>query len=225
MLKHSFIVAIKDITLFFSKGAGIIQALIMGLLLIFIFSLSKGIDEQIPPQTAATIFWISSAFCQVIIFNMLYSFEETTGIWSNLLLSPIPVQAIWLGKAILGFIIILLTQCIFLPATIIFLAQSLTIFWWKSLWAIVLVDIGLVVLGSFLGAISKGQTIRESLLSIVLFPLMLPLLFAGIRICTEGFSIEYSEETISWLQIIIAFDIIFATAAFILFPFILIGDD
>ena len=76
MLRLTLAVARKDLALTLARGSGLIQALLLGLLLLFVFSLSQGIGERMSPQAAAAVFWLSSAFCQVLIFNQLYALEE-----------------------------------------------------------------------------------------------------------------------------------------------------
>ena len=183
MLKAACLIARKDLRLVLSRGAGLVQALLLGLLLIFVFSLSRETGETMSGQGAATIFWLSSAFCQVLSFNML------------------------------------------LPATIVFLGQSLGDGWPLALLALVLTDIGMASLGSLLGALSQGQAARESLLSIVLFPLIIPILLAGIRVCAGGFSEALPEGVESWLGIAVAFDAVFLAAGLVLFPFVFSGDE
>ncbi len=66
----------KDFTLFFLRGAGLGQAILLGLLLIFVFSLSQEIGEQISARGLATLFWLASTFCMVLIFNNLHALDE-----------------------------------------------------------------------------------------------------------------------------------------------------
>ena len=141
MLKAACLIARKDLRLVLSRGAGLVQALLLGLLLIFVFSLSRETGETMSGQGAATIFWLSSAFCQVLSFNMLYGLEEANGSRAGLLLLPTPVQSVLLGKAAAGLCIILTAQFLFLPATIVFLGQSLGDGWPLALLALVLTDI------------------------------------------------------------------------------------
>ena len=143
MLKAACLIARKDLRLVLSRGAGLVQALLLGLLLIFVFSLSRETGETMSGQGAATIFWLSSAFCQVLSFNMLYGLEEANGSRAGLLLLPTPVQSVLLGKAAAGLCIILAAQFLFLPATIVFLGQSLGDGWPLALLALVLTDIGM----------------------------------------------------------------------------------
>lgn len=224
MLSAAWTIAGKDLRLVLCRGVGLVQALLLGLLLIFVFSLSRETGAQVSGQSAAVIFWLASAFCQVLSFNMLYGMEEN-GAREGLLLMPFPVQAVWLGKALAGLIILLIAQCFFLPAGIVFLGQTTGEGWPLALLALVLVDLGIAALGSLLGALSQGQAARESLLSIILFPLIVPILLAGIRLCTGGLADGTTEGMTSWLGIVVAFDAIFLAAGLFLFPFVFSGDE
>lgn len=214
----SLSIACKDLKLILARGAGLVQGLLLGLLLVFVFSLSQKAGDRMSAQGAATIFWLSSAFCQVLVFNMLYGLEEHT--LAGLLLMPAPIQAVWIGKASAGLILILLAQIVFLPATIVFLDQTLDNSWTIAVLAIILVDFGLAILGSLLGALSQGQAARESLLSVILFPLIIPLLLAGIHTCTMALLETFQESNQAWMNLALAFDAVFLATGLILFPFV-----
>ena len=225
MLSAACAIAAKDLRLSLARGSGLTQALLLGLLLMFVFSLSQGMGETMSAQGAAAIFWLSSAFCQVLVFNMLYSLEETNSTRLGLLLMPAPVQAVWLGKGMAGLLLLLLAQLVFLPAAIVFLGQHLGQLWPQALAALALVDIGMAALGSLLGALSQGQAARESLLSIILFPLLVPLLLAGIRMGAGAFAGALPEGAQAWLGIAAAFDALFCGAGLLLFSHLYTGDE
>jgi heme exporter protein B len=86
-------------------------------------------------------------------------------------------------------------------------------------------DIGLVIIGSLLGALSQGQAARESLLSVIVFPLLLPVLLSGITLFAMCFSPDPVGEPESWLGLILAFDALFAGAGLFLFPFVYSGEE
>ncbi len=225
MIRPAYLIASKDLHLALGRGSGLIQALLLGLLLIFVFSLSRETGEIMTSQAAAAIFWMASAFCQVLIFSTLYAYEEGHGQRHGLLLMPAPVQSVWLGKGVAGLLLLLTAQCVFFPATIIFLGQELSPHWALGLGAVLLADLGIAILGSLLGALSQGQSTKESLLTIILFPLLLPLFLAGIRLGSAAFSTELTEGATSWIGIIIAFDGVFAAAALILFPYLYTAEE
>ncbi|UIJ38099.1 heme exporter protein CcmB [Desulfobaculum bizertense] len=207
----------KDLKLVLAGGVGLAQPVLLGLLLIFVFSTSLATGELASPQAAAAIFWVASCFSQVLIFNTLYGLEEANGARIALLLSPVSIHAIWLGKALAGFALLVLSQLVFLPAAIAFLGQSLHADCLMALGGLLLVDWGVVVLGALLGALAQGQAAKESLLTVILFPLLIPLLLAGVRIGAAYFSAGAMHEG-NWMGLAFAFDALFTGAALFLFP-------
>ena len=225
MLRLTLAIAAKDLRLVLTRGNGLVQALLLGLLLLFVFSLSQGVGERLSPQAAAAVFWVSTMFCQVLIFNQLYALEEVNGSRLGLLLAPAPVQAVWLGKGVVGLALLLLAQAIFLPATIVFLGQSVHTCLPQGLAMLLLADVGMCALGSLLGALAQGQAARESLLSIVLFPLLVPLLLAAISVTALVFGLDASVESRTWLSLAAAFDAVFLAAGLWLFGFVYTGEN
>ncbi len=220
MLQGAILIAGKDVRLLLFRRQGLIQAVLLGLLLIFLFSLAVG-RSTVDPIWQATIFWIASSFSLVLIFNSLYALEEESGAREALLLAPHPVQSIWLGKALAGGALLLLVQLIFLPTAAVFLQVGSIHYPLLGLLLLLAVNAGLVILGSLFGAIGQGQGGKESLLSVILFPLQLPVLMAGIFVGAALVSPEYGEgQIVSWYKLILAFDAVFLGAALILFPFV-----
>lgn len=210
----------KDIKLIFSDGSGIIQPVLLGLILVFVFSLSTPMGDQVSAQAAASIFWLSTSFALILVFNTLYSLEEANQARHGLLLSPMPLQYIWLSKAFTGLILLLLSQVFFFPAIIVFLGQEDISGIWGLLGTIILIDWGLVAVGSLLGAVSQGHSARDSLLSVVIFPLLIPLLLAGIRMSSYFLTGGSESDLGGWAGIAFAFGTIFTGAAIVLFPFV-----
>jgi len=225
MLRRAGFMAAKDLRLAAGGGQGLVQAVLLGLLLIFLFSLSRPTTELVSPQAAAAIFWLASAFGLVLVFNDLFSIEEAQGCRLGLLSSPVPEHAVWLGKGLAGFALLLLSQAVFLPAAAVFLGQDIKGDWGVLLLALVGVDWGLAALGALLGALAQGQGARESLFSVILFPLLLPVLLGGIRIFAGCFSGEPAMDQALWSGIIVAFDAVFTAAGAFLFPFLYTGEE
>jgi len=226
MIRPALVIAGKDLRLVLAGGVGLAQPVLLGLLLVFVFSLARPAGELVPPQAAAGVFWLASLFAMVLIYNTLYSLEEAHGARTGLLLAPLAPQAVWLGKGLAGAGLLVVSQVVFLPAAMIFLGQDFHGGVGLALLTLLAGDLGVCVLGSLLGALAQGQAARESLLTVVLFPLLVPLLLAGVRLgglYFEG-ALEW-EAAASWLGLAAAFDAVFAAAALILFPFVYTGED
>lgn len=225
MLRRSVAMAKKDLRLALSGGQGLVQALLLGLLLIFLFSLSRPTGALVSGQSAAAIFWLASAFGLVLVFNDLFSLEEAEGARLGVLTSPAPVHCVMLGKGMAGLLLLLVSQAVFLPATAVFLGQSLKGGWPLLVGTLLAADFGLASVGALLGALGQGQNARESLLTVVVFPLLLPLLLGAIKLFSAAFIGEDPAQLSGWVSVIVAFDGLFAGAGLILFPFVYGGEE
>lgn len=214
----------KDIRLVGGSGQGVAQAALLGLLLVFVFSLARQSGAPVPEQWVAAIFWLASAFSLILIFNTLFSLEEDNNARTGLLLSPLSPQAIWAAKALGGGVLLLMVQCILYPALVVFLGAPPITDVLPALGVLFAVNWGLVVLGALLGALGQGQAGRDSLLSIIIFPLLVPLLLAGIRLGGGLLAGEVGQmDWSSWMGLVGAFDAVFTGAALVLFPFVYAG--
>lgn len=225
MLGAALAMARKDLRLALAGAQGLVQTVLLGLLLIFIMSLSREPGEMVPPLAASAVFWLATAFGQVLVFNFLYSLEEAEGARLGLLLAPAPVQAVWLGKAVAGWVLLFCCQLVFAPAAVAFLGQRLEGSWLLGLAVVAGADWGLCALGSLLGALSVGRSSRESLLTVVLFPLLVPVLLAGIRLLETVLSGQGLDTVAAWSGTVGAFDAVFTAAALVLFPFLYTGEE
>lgn len=224
MLSRAAAIAAKDLRLSLAGGQGLVQAVLLGLLLIFLFSLAYAEGAVVHAQAAAAIFWLASAFGLVLVFNDLFSLEEANQARLGLISSPVPAHAVWLGKGAAGLALLLASQLVFLPATAVFLGQDLRGPLWLLGTALALADLGLCVVGALLGALSQGQAARESLLSVIVFPLLLPVLLGAITLFGMVFSGSVDEPH-TWLGLMGAFDALFAGAGLLLFPFVYGGEE
>ncbi len=220
MLNRVLVLIAKDMRLLLCRVQGIVQAGLLGLLLIFVFSLAGADSPRIGAQWVAAIFWLASSFSLVLIFNALFALEDENQARLGLLVSPAELYEIWLSKALAGGILLFILQCLFLPAAMIFLGLAQVSSWLILLALLLVVDWGLVVLGSLLGALGQGQPGRDSLLTVIVFPLLVPMLLTGIQVGSTLFEAGSSAGYAAWFGLAAAFDALFTGAALILFPFV-----
>lgn len=238
MLKTALLIAGKDLRLCLTRGRFcpggpiLLQALIMGLLIIFMFSLVPAIalsenvaDRPLAPALAAMLFWMSSLAAQTVIFQHLYAFERSGGIRLLLRAAPIAPQAVWLGKALAGLVLLVLIQAILFPVLVLLLHQKVGLDWQVALAGFILADVGLAALGALLGAFPAtmpGSSSRRSLLPAILsLPLLIPLLLAAAQLFQGAFIPDiaiFTPDALPWLGLLTAFDALTIGAALVLFP-------
>ena len=225
MLSAALTIAAKDLRLMAGRGGAVTRPLLLGLLLVALFSLAVSGETKPSPATAAAIFWLVSAFCLTILMTGLFDLEEAAKARIGLLLAPIPIQAVWLGKSLAGLGLLALIQAVLLAASMVFLDLAWSGDAALALAGLLLVDVGIVALGALLASLAGGQTARESLCSLVVFPLLAPQLLAGIRLLSALYGdMAAVGNAWQWLGIAAAFDAMFTAAALALFPFLYGGD-
>ncbi|BDV00982.1 cytochrome C biogenesis protein CcmB [Thermodesulfomicrobium sp. WS] len=217
MLRSAAAVMAKDARLVLARGAHVAQPILLGLLLVFGFSLSAPPGERFSPQDAMALFWLASVFASILQSSTLFRLEEENGVLTALLLAPIAPQSFWLAKAVVGLVLLGGCQLVFFPAAAVFLGVAMGN--WEMVPLILAVDVGLCLVGALLGALSQGA--RDTLLTVIVFPLQMPLILAGIR---GGAMVLAGEAGVGqWLGLALAFDAVFLGVALILFPFVLRG--
>ena len=222
MLKIIFALIKKDITLLLFRGGSLIHAVMLGLLLVFVLSISTPIGHKINPQSVATIFWLVSVLCQNLVLSGLYALEDFANAREELLIIPTNTRAIWVSKAISGLLLLMISQIFILIAMVILLGLNFGDGIMYGFCGILLADIGISALGSLLGATLNTGLSRESLLAILIFPLLIPIILAGIRIVAGIFGSQ-DQATFEWLLISMAYDLIFCGASWIAFPYVFGG--
>jgi len=229
MLSAALRIAAKDLRLSLRGAQGLAQTALLGLLIIFVFSLSRRPGEEVPAMAASAIFWLSTLFSQVLVYSGLYSLEEGSGARMGLAMAPMPSQAVWLGKALAGFFLVACCQVIFGVAVAVFLGQAPA----GSIGSLaaaagfaLAVDLGLAALGSFMGALSAGRSARESILTVVFFPLVIPVLLAGIKLLEGVMQASSGDfDWPGWLGMALSFAAVFCAASLALFPSIYTGEE
>ena len=248
MLKALIILIVKDFKMLLRAGNGLAQALFLGFLIIFLFSLvggdifnsgtgsyltspasalfseSAALPGFINGQLAAAVFWLASIFFILLMLPVLYSFEEIWQAKIGLLSANFPLRLVWLAKTITGLFFLLPAQALFLGAIFLFLGQAPINYLALSLCVTVLANIALVSLASMLSTVSGAKSGNQMLLGVLFLPLCLPLL---LRLMAMGKYIFSSQKATlplwiwqSDLLFVLAFAFIFVALAVLFFPFL-----
>lgn len=210
----------KDLKLIFLKKNHILEPLLLGFIFIFSFSLASSNLGKLNPIWTGTIFWICSVFCSVLIFRELYNIEEVHKVWELLLVSPISVEGIYLTKTIVGVCILFIIQCIFLVLMTVFLKLNGFYYFYILFPIIIIINWGVGIINSFFSGAMGFSSVKDSLITTILFPIQIPLLLAGIKIWEDIFNLGTISSSYNWVKLIIGFDCIFSGICIFLFPFL-----
>ena len=180
--------------------------------LVFAFAFVK--EGKAIEDAAAGILWIAIAFSGTLALGRTFERERYGETLRALLLAPAPRPALYVGK-LLGMLALLGTAEVFLVPMVAFLFQAplfsrpLLLFGLLSGGTI-----GFSAVGTLFAAMLVRARSRDVLLPILLYPITIPVIIAGVRGTAALLAAPPDDATATmWLGILVAFDVVFVTLA------------
>lgn len=189
--------------------------LVFSLLIIIIFNFALELDIKTRQSVTAGVLWSTFAFAGTLGLNRSMAIEKDRGCLDGLLLAPVDRSAIYFGKVISNLAFMLLVELIVLP--VYSLLYSVNLFQPGLVLVILLGSIGYAGVGTLLSAMSMQTRTRDILLPILLFPVVIPVLLAAVKASGGFLDGADWEEVLLPLNLLIAYDVIFLTVAFMVF--------
>ncbi|MCJ7724309.1 MAG: heme exporter protein CcmB [Anaerolineales bacterium] len=208
----------KDLSAEFRSRELLSAVLIFALLVILIFNFALELDVKTRTSVTSGVLWVTFAFAGSIGLNRSMAVEKDRGCLEGLLLAPVDRSAIYFGKSISNFIFMLIIEVIVLPLYSVL--YNINLFHPGLLIVIVLGSIGYVAVGTLLSSMAIQARTRDVLLPILLFPVAIPVLIAAVKACNGFLQGSDLTEIIPWLNLLIAYDVIFIAIAFMVFDYI-----
>lgn len=200
----------KDLRIEFRSREVLVTGALFTIVLVTLF-LFSGFETRVLAQSAAPgVLWVCLAFTGTLVFGRTFQRERDERAIAGLVLVPGVPSALYLAK--LGTNLVLLTVITGLLVPAVLMTFHVEVVSWSVFVAALAGGlVGFCALGTVLAAALASLRLREVLLPIVLYPLCIPLLLAGVQATGAAFSGEGSPE--GWLRILLGFDVIFLLVA------------
>lgn len=192
--------------------------LVFAFLVILIFNFALELDLRVRQTVTSGVLWVTFAFAGTLGLNRSMAIEKDRGCLDGLLLAPVDRSALYFGKVLSNLVFMLIVAAIILP--LYSLLYNVNLFLPGLIGVILLGSIGYVVVGTLLAAMAVQARTRDILLPILLFPVILPVLVAAVKATTgilEGLPLEDYQ---AWLNLLIAYDVIFLGVAIVSFDYV-----
>ena len=141
-----------------------------------------------PQAIAAGLIWMTIIFGGMLGLGRTFSLEEEEGAFQGILLSPIPRDAIYLAKVLANFIILTVVTALVFAVFALFFGLEFGGHPVALAGVVVLGILGFVATGTLFSAISAGTTMGDTLLPILVFPLLIPLIIYGVTATSRLFA-------------------------------------
>jgi len=141
-----------------------------------------------PQGIAAGLIWMTIIFGGMLGLGRTFSLEEEEGAFQGILLSPIARDAIYLGKVVANFLILTVVTALVFGVFALFFGLSFGNHPVALAGVVLLGILGFVAIGTLFSAISSGTSMGDTLLPILVFPLMIPVIIYGVTATTTLFA-------------------------------------
>ena len=192
--------------------------LVFALLVVLIFNFALELDLRTRATITSWVLWVTFTFAGTLGLNRSMAMEKDRGCLDGLLLAPVDRSALYFGKALGNLAFMLIVEAIVLPAYSIL--YSVNLFHPGLIGVVVLGSIGYAAVGTLLASMAVQARTRDVLLPILLFPVVLPVLISAVKATNAVLLGLDPAELWPWLNLLIAYDVIFTSAAFMLFDFV-----
>ena len=182
--------------------------------LAFDLRLSREYSEAVVPG----VLWVALFFSGTLGLHRSFGAEVERGSLGALLLAPVDRSAIYLGKLAANVLFLLVTALLLLPLMTVFFDIN-------ALRPAVVVALGLGALGygaagTLFAALTASLRARETLLPVLLLPVLVPLFMAGVSLTSSVITGGGWDEIAGQLTVLVAMDLIFVTVAILTFDLI-----
>ncbi len=192
--------------------------LVFSLLVILIFNFALELDIKTRQSVTSGVLWATFAFAGTLGLNRSMAVEKDRGCLDGLLLAPVDRSAIYFGKVISNLAFMLIVEAIVLP--IYSVLYNINLFQPGLLLVILLGSVGYTTVGTLLASMAVQTRTRDVLLPILLFPVVVPILIAAVKASGGYLTGAGMDEILPWLNLLIAYDVIFTAIAFMVFDYV-----
>lgn len=191
---------------------------VFSLLVILIFNFAFDLRAENQKTLAPGVLWVAIAFAGMLGLSRSFIMEKDRGSMEGLLLTPVDRSAIYLGKMLGNLIFIGIVEVIILPIFIVLFNLSAD-YLLLLVGVVILGSIGFAGVGTLFSAMAVHTRAREVLLPILLFPVVIPVMLAAVKLTGAVLDQLPFADVQNWFSLLVAFDLIFLALSFILFDY------
>ncbi|MCF7796823.1 MAG: heme exporter protein CcmB [Lentisphaeria bacterium] len=210
----------KDFQMEFRTKESITAMWIFSLLIFVIFNFTFEISRLLLLQISGGLLWVAFIFSGMLGLNRSFQVERENGNLRGLSLTPADPGLIYFGKFLSTTFFMLIFEALIFPLFIIFYDIQLSL---VTLWIIpisILGTLGFTSLGTILSAVAIHTKQQQILLSLLLWPLITPIIIWAVKTTGDVLAGELSAAFQPVMVRMLVFDVIFTTISYLLFEYV-----
>ena len=221
-IRKVYAIVAKDVAAELRTREMLSSMFVFSLLVILVFNFAFDLRAENQKTLAPGVLWVAIAFAGMLGLSRSFIMEKDRGSIEGLLLTPVDRSAIYLGKMLGNLLFIGVVVVIILPIFIVFFnlsAEHLP----ALVGVVILGIIGFSGVGTLFSAMAVHTRAREVLLPILLFPVVIPVMLASVKLTAAVLDGVPFADVQNWFSLLVGFDLIFLALSFMLFDYVMEG--
>lgn len=184
-----------------------------------VLAFAFGQDPQLLRSGAMGALWVALAFAGVISAAQSWQADLEDGALEALLGWPLPRAAVYVGKLLANWLLMASLGVLLLPIAGGLYGADLGPGAPALVGVVVAGTLGFALIAVFYAGLTANLRARESLLPVLMFPVVVPILLAAVR--ASGAVLADEPELVgAWLRLLVGFDLAYAVTCTALFRFV-----
>jgi heme exporter protein B len=209
-----WLVTWKDLLIELRSKEIVFTTLFFAVSCVLVFAFGFVREGRVVTDAAAGILWIAIAFSGTLALGRTFERERQSETLRALMIAPIDRPALYLGK-LLGVLILLgAVELIMVPLVGLMFQAALFDRPLLMLGLLGFGTVGFAAVGTLFAAMLVRARSRDVLLPVLLYPITIPVIIAGVRGTAALLQTEPDVAMAQmWLSMLVFFDVVFVTLA------------
>jgi heme exporter protein B len=210
MWRDAALVAGKDLRIEVRSRVLVNQVAPFGAIMLVLFAFALGPDASDLVHAAPGVFWVAVLLAGLLAIQRAFAIESTEGARDGLRLAGLDPAGVFLGKvAAVSAQLIVLEVVLGAGAVLLFGARVHDA--WSLVLACVVGTAGLAGAGVLYGALAAGMRVRETLLPLLVLPVVAPVLVAGTKVWQAALKTDPGTPASSggWIPLLLVFAVVY----------------
>ena len=204
----------KDMTVEVRSREILLTTLFFAVSVVLIFSFALVREGRAPDDVAAGILWVAISFSGTLAMGRTFERERYNDTLRALILAPADRPAIYAGK-LFGLLLLLgLVEIALVPLVGLLFGAPIFAFPVKLAMLLIFGTLGFAAVGTLFAAMLVRVRSRDTLLPVLLYPITVPVMIAGVRGTAALFQPTPDEAmALFWIWGLVFWDAVFVTLA------------
>jgi heme exporter protein B len=214
MLRAVWLIVRKDITVEVRSRELAYTTMFFAISCVLVFAFSLVQEGRAAQGVGPGVLWMAIMFAGNLALGRTFERERQSETLRALMLVPAPRPAVYLGKLTAIIVLLTLTEVVLVPlVALLFQAELLAHPFWLTA-VVVAGTVGFAAVGTLFAAMLVRARSRDVLLPVLLYPITVPVLIAGVRATVAIAQPDFDADVVRfWFALLVAFDVVFLTLA------------